>query len=44
MENIAVVGPGYVGLSLAHYLAKHRQVVGHDVSKDRIKELKTGHH
>lgn len=41
-EKIAVVGLGYVGLPLAVALSKHFQVVGFDISKQRIEELKGG--
>jgi len=41
-EKICVVGLGYVGLPLAVELSKHFQVVGFDVNKARIAELKQG--
>ena len=41
-ERIAVLGLGYVGLPLAVALAGHFSVVGFDVSRDRIRELKEG--
>jgi len=41
--KICVVGLGYVGLPLATALAKHYSVVGFDINKDKIKELKKGH-
>jgi UDP-N-acetyl-D-galactosamine dehydrogenase len=41
--KIAVVGLGYVGLPLAHAFAKKgNEVIGYDVSQDRIRELKKG--
>ncbi|MEI8320682.1 MAG: nucleotide sugar dehydrogenase [Alphaproteobacteria bacterium] len=40
--KIAVLGLGYVGLPLATALAKHYKVIGFDVDKKRIEELKTG--
>ncbi len=40
-EKIAVVGLGYVGLPLAVHLAEHFDVVGYDLKKERIKELKS---
>jgi UDP-N-acetyl-D-galactosamine dehydrogenase len=39
LEQIAVIGLGYVGLPLALALAKHFSVVGYDVSSSRIKAL-----
>ncbi len=41
-EKICVVGLGYVGLPLAVELAKHFFVLGFDIKKDRIEELKSG--
>lgn len=41
-EKIAVVGLGYVGLPLAVRLARHFSVVGYDIQKKRIAELKEG--
>jgi UDP-N-acetyl-D-galactosamine dehydrogenase len=45
MDNvsIAVVGLGYVGLPLAVALSKNFPVVGFDIHKGRIEELKNGH-
>jgi UDP-N-acetyl-D-galactosamine dehydrogenase len=40
---ISIVGLGYVGLPLAIALAKHFEVIGFDIGKSRIDELKTGH-
>ncbi len=42
MENkrIAIIGLGYVGLPLAVEFAKKFQVVGFDINKQRIKELR----
>jgi UDPglucose 6-dehydrogenase len=37
--KIVVVGLGYVGLSNAVLLAQHNEVVGVDISKDRVKKL-----
>lgn len=39
-KKIAVIGLGYVGLPLAVALAKKHAVVGYDISKDRIEQLK----
>ena len=40
--KLAVVGLGYVGLPLALEFAKRRKVIGFDINKERIKELKSG--
>ncbi len=40
--KIAVVGLGYVGLPLAVALAKHFPVIGFDINRNRIEELKKG--
>jgi UDP-N-acetyl-D-galactosamine dehydrogenase len=40
--SIAVIGLGYVGLPLAVALAKHFPVVGFDVDRGRIEELRRG--
>ena len=42
-QRIAVVGLGYVGLPLAVSLARHFTVLGFDIHKGRIEELKKGH-
>ena len=39
---IAVVGLGYVGLPLAVEFGRNRNVIGFDINKFRINELKTG--
>ena len=41
-EKIAVVGLGYVGLPLAVALARHFRVLGFDISRSRIDDLKHG--
>ena len=41
-EKICVVGLGYVGLPLAVLLSKHFSVIGLDVNKKKIDELKSG--
>lgn len=41
-DRIAVVGLGYVGLPLAVHLARHFSVVGFDVHRNRIEELRRG--
>jgi UDP-N-acetyl-D-galactosamine dehydrogenase len=38
--KIAVIGLGYVGLPLAAYLARHFPVVGFDVDRSRIEQLR----
>ncbi len=40
--NIAVIGLGYVGLPLAVHFAKKFNVIGFDINKKRIDELKRG--
>lgn len=44
IENlkIAIIGLGYVGLPLAAEFGKHRPVVGFDINKKRVDELKNG--
>src|SRR3989339_1688842 len=41
-EKLCIVGLGYVGLPLAVQFARHFSVIGFDVRKDRIAELKAG--
>ena len=41
-KKIAVIGLGYVGLPLAVEFAKKREVIGFDINKDRISDLKKG--
>ncbi|MGK0448856.1 MAG: UDP-N-acetyl-D-galactosamine dehydrogenase [Polaribacter sp.] len=42
-DKIAIIGLGYVGLPLAHAFAeKGFNVVGYDINKERIRELKDG--
>src|SRR5690242_18806150 len=43
MESIAIIGLGYVGLPLAVEFGKVLRVVGFDINKDRIGELKRFH-
>lgn len=40
--KLAVIGLGYVGLPLAVEFAKYRNVVGFDISLDRVNALKNG--
>ena len=42
-RRIAIVGLGYVGLPLAVEFAKHRHVVGFDIDKERISEIRNGY-
>ena len=42
-RRIAVVGLGYVGLPVAVSFGKHHEVIGFDISEQRIKELKQGY-
>ena len=44
IENlkIAIIGLGYVGLPLAAEFGKYRPVVGFDINKKRVDELKNG--
>lgn len=42
MTKIAVVGTGYVGLSMAVLLSQHNQVVAYDIDAERVALLKTG--
>ena len=41
-NKIALIGLGYVGLPLAVEFGKKREVIGFDISQDRIDELKGG--
>jgi UDP-N-acetyl-D-glucosamine/UDP-N-acetyl-D-galactosamine dehydrogenase len=43
MEKIGVIGLGYVGLPLATEFGKVISVVGFDINKERIEELKKGY-
>jgi UDP-N-acetyl-D-glucosamine/UDP-N-acetyl-D-galactosamine dehydrogenase len=43
MEKIGIIGLGYVGLPLAAELGKIVDVIGFDINKERIEELKKGH-
>ena len=40
--QVAVIGLGYVGLPLALELAKKMQVIGFDISKDKVQQLNQG--
>lgn len=40
---VAVIGLGYVGLPLAVSLAEHFEVIGFDISAQRVQELAGGH-
>ncbi len=41
-SKIAVLGLGYVGLPLAVALSEHFSVLGYDVSRSRVRELRAG--
>ena len=43
MIKIAVIGLGYVGLPLSSLFATKYNVVGYDINKSRIEELRNGH-
>lgn len=43
MENIAIIGLGYVGLPLAVEFGKVVNVIGFDINKERIAELRRFH-
>lgn len=43
MENIAIIGLGYVGLPLAVEFGKVLNVIGFDINRERIGELKKFH-
>ena len=40
---IAVIGLGYVGLPLAVEFGRVREVIGYDITAERIRELRAGH-
>lgn len=42
MKKIAVIGLGYVGLPLAVEFGKTRHVVGFDINKTRVEQLRSG--
>jgi UDP-N-acetyl-D-glucosamine/UDP-N-acetyl-D-galactosamine dehydrogenase len=43
MEKIGIIGLGYVGLPLAAELGKVVDVIGFDINKERIEELRKGY-
>src|SRR5690606_26963205 len=43
MDKIGIIGLGYVGLPLAVEFGKVLDVIGFDINKERIEELKKGH-
>jgi UDP-N-acetyl-D-glucosamine/UDP-N-acetyl-D-galactosamine dehydrogenase len=43
MEKVGIIGLGYVGLPLAIEFGKVLDVIGFDINKERIDELKGGH-
>ena len=40
--KLAVIGLGYVGLPLALEFSKKKTVIGFDINKSRVNELKSG--
>jgi UDP-N-acetyl-D-galactosamine dehydrogenase len=40
--RIGIIGLGYVGLPLAIYLARHFPVIGFDIDRQRVAELRSG--
>ena len=40
--KLAIIGLGYVGLPLAIEFSKKRNVIGFDINKKRIEQLKSG--
>ena len=42
-KKICIIGLGYVGLPLAHAFSKKYQVVGFDINKPRVEELRSGY-
>ena len=40
--RIGIIGLGYVGLPLAVYLARHFPVIGFDIDRQRVAELRSG--
>lgn len=42
IDQVAIIGLGYVGLPLAVALSKHFKIVGIDISEKRVNELKKG--
>jgi len=42
-RKIAIIGLGYVGLTLANGLARKMKIIGYDTSVKRIEELKNGY-
>jgi len=42
LKKISIIGLGYVGLPLAIEFAKEFNVIGYDISKKRVNELKKG--
>jgi UDP-N-acetyl-D-glucosamine/UDP-N-acetyl-D-galactosamine dehydrogenase len=41
--TVSVIGLGYVGLPLAVALARHFDVIGFDINRERVAELRAGH-
>ncbi len=43
MKTVAIIGLGYVGLPLAVEFGKKRNVIGFDINRSRVEELKNGY-
>jgi len=43
VDTVAIIGLGYVGLPLAHAFSSKYKVIGFDIAKKRIDELKSGY-
>ena len=41
-QTISIIGLGYVGLPLAVAFSKYFKVIGYDISKNRVSQLKSG--
>ena len=41
-KSICIIGLGYVGLPLAIEFGKKREIVGFDIDKERVAQLKKG--
>src|SRR5690606_7949445 len=41
--KLAIIGLGYVGLPLAIEFAKKYSVIGFDINRNRVEELRSGH-
>jgi UDP-N-acetyl-D-mannosaminuronate dehydrogenase len=41
--KLAIIGLGYVGLPLAIEFARRYSVIGFDINRNRVEELRSGH-